>query len=245
MFAVTVARPRQHRSHHSTPVLSRRASVLPRVFRPSACGGHAHLRPHSLPVGASATQPLTPPGSQKPRARSRHTFIPAPSGSGFPHVVGVGLVDAVGRRPYARPHTANDCDYSDSRRRMPTSVRLDPAVEARLENLARVTRRSKAFYLRELIGPLTPARRPADRSAARGTGSRHQGWWRATPPRPVVRGLAPAQPGAIGLADGLKLLSCELQLLRQQQRREGMPGRVDGSGWRGKCHGHRAAPFSG
>ena len=34
---------------------------------------------------------------------------------------------------------------------MPTSVRLDPAVEARLENLARVTRRSKAFYLRELI----------------------------------------------------------------------------------------------
>ena len=34
---------------------------------------------------------------------------------------------------------------------MPTSVRLDPDVEARLENLARVTGRSKAFYLRELI----------------------------------------------------------------------------------------------
>lgn len=35
--------------------------------------------------------------------------------------------------------------------RMPTSVRLDPDVRARLENLARVTGRSKAFYLRELI----------------------------------------------------------------------------------------------
>jgi RHH-type rel operon transcriptional repressor/antitoxin RelB len=34
---------------------------------------------------------------------------------------------------------------------MPTSVRLDPAVEARLENLAQVTGRSKAYYLRELI----------------------------------------------------------------------------------------------
>jgi len=34
---------------------------------------------------------------------------------------------------------------------MPTSVRLDPAVEARLESLSRVTGRSKAFYLRELI----------------------------------------------------------------------------------------------
>ena len=34
---------------------------------------------------------------------------------------------------------------------MPTSVRLDPDVEARLENIARVTGRSKAFYLRELI----------------------------------------------------------------------------------------------
>jgi RHH-type rel operon transcriptional repressor/antitoxin RelB len=34
---------------------------------------------------------------------------------------------------------------------MPTSVRLDPAVEARLESLARVTGRSKAFYLPELI----------------------------------------------------------------------------------------------
>ena len=34
---------------------------------------------------------------------------------------------------------------------MPTSVRLDQDVEARLENLARVTGSSKAFYLRELI----------------------------------------------------------------------------------------------
>ncbi|MCP9808649.1 ribbon-helix-helix protein, CopG family [Cyanobium sp. HWJ4-Hawea] len=34
---------------------------------------------------------------------------------------------------------------------MPTSVRLDPAVEARLDQLAEVTGRSKAYYLRELI----------------------------------------------------------------------------------------------
>ena len=34
---------------------------------------------------------------------------------------------------------------------MPTSVRLDPAVEARLDQLAQVTGRSKAYYLRELI----------------------------------------------------------------------------------------------
>jgi len=34
---------------------------------------------------------------------------------------------------------------------MSTSVRLDPAVEARLEQLAQVTGRSKAYYLRELI----------------------------------------------------------------------------------------------
>ena len=34
---------------------------------------------------------------------------------------------------------------------MPTSVRLDLAVEARLESLARITGRSKAFYLRKLI----------------------------------------------------------------------------------------------
>jgi len=42
-------------------------------------------------------------------------------------------------------------DYNDSRGRMPTSIRLDPALEARLESLARITGRSKAFYLRELI----------------------------------------------------------------------------------------------
>ena len=34
---------------------------------------------------------------------------------------------------------------------MPTSVCLHPAVEARLESLARVTGRSTALYLRELI----------------------------------------------------------------------------------------------
>ena len=42
-------------------------------------------------------------------------------------------------------------DYIDSRGGMPTSVRLDPAADARLESLARITGRSKAFYLRELI----------------------------------------------------------------------------------------------
>ena len=34
---------------------------------------------------------------------------------------------------------------------MPTSVRLAPEVESRLERLAEVTGRTKAFYLRELI----------------------------------------------------------------------------------------------
>ena len=34
---------------------------------------------------------------------------------------------------------------------MPTSVRLDPHTEARLDALAEQTGRSKAFYLRELI----------------------------------------------------------------------------------------------
>ena len=34
---------------------------------------------------------------------------------------------------------------------MPTSLRLDPAIEARLDQLAEVTGRSKAYYLRELI----------------------------------------------------------------------------------------------
>jgi RHH-type rel operon transcriptional repressor/antitoxin RelB len=34
---------------------------------------------------------------------------------------------------------------------MPTSVRLEPAIEARLESLVRLPGRSKAFYLRELI----------------------------------------------------------------------------------------------
>jgi RHH-type rel operon transcriptional repressor/antitoxin RelB len=34
---------------------------------------------------------------------------------------------------------------------MPTSIRLDPAIEQRLDHLAATTGRSKAFYLRELI----------------------------------------------------------------------------------------------
>jgi RHH-type transcriptional regulator, rel operon repressor / antitoxin RelB len=34
---------------------------------------------------------------------------------------------------------------------VPTSVRLAPAVEARLDQLAQATGRSKAYYLRELI----------------------------------------------------------------------------------------------
>ena len=34
---------------------------------------------------------------------------------------------------------------------MPTSIRLDAAVEKRLDNLAAQTGRTKAFYLRELV----------------------------------------------------------------------------------------------
>jgi RHH-type rel operon transcriptional repressor/antitoxin RelB len=34
---------------------------------------------------------------------------------------------------------------------MPTSVRLDPALEQRLNDLAALTGRTKAFYLRELV----------------------------------------------------------------------------------------------
>jgi RHH-type rel operon transcriptional repressor/antitoxin RelB len=41
--------------------------------------------------------------------------------------------------------------YTDSRGTAPTSVRLDPAVEARLDQLAQATGRSKAYVLRELI----------------------------------------------------------------------------------------------
>jgi len=35
---------------------------------------------------------------------------------------------------------------------MATSIRLDPATEKRLDNLAAQTNRTKAYYLRELIG---------------------------------------------------------------------------------------------
>jgi RHH-type rel operon transcriptional repressor/antitoxin RelB len=34
---------------------------------------------------------------------------------------------------------------------MATSIRLDPALEQRLDHLAAVTGRTKAFYLRELV----------------------------------------------------------------------------------------------
>lgn len=34
---------------------------------------------------------------------------------------------------------------------MPTSIRLDPATEKRLDRLARRTGRAKAYYLRELV----------------------------------------------------------------------------------------------
>lgn len=34
---------------------------------------------------------------------------------------------------------------------MPTTIRLDPETEQRLERLARTTGRSKAFYLRRLV----------------------------------------------------------------------------------------------
>lgn len=35
--------------------------------------------------------------------------------------------------------------------KMPTTVRLDPEIELRLNNLARETGRTKAFYLKQLI----------------------------------------------------------------------------------------------
>lgn len=34
---------------------------------------------------------------------------------------------------------------------MPTSIRLDPTTEQRLDHLAAATGRTKAFYLRELV----------------------------------------------------------------------------------------------
>lgn len=34
---------------------------------------------------------------------------------------------------------------------MPTTIRLDPETEARLNQLARATGRSKAFYLRQIV----------------------------------------------------------------------------------------------
>ena len=34
---------------------------------------------------------------------------------------------------------------------MPTTIRLNPEIEARLDHLARATGRSKAFYLRQIV----------------------------------------------------------------------------------------------
>jgi RHH-type rel operon transcriptional repressor/antitoxin RelB len=42
-------------------------------------------------------------------------------------------------------------DYNDSADAVPTTVRLEPELEARLNHLAASTGRTKAFYLRELI----------------------------------------------------------------------------------------------
>ena len=50
-----------------------------------------------------------------------------------------------------QPRETDYTDYSDRGGSVPTSVRLDPAIEARLDQLVAVTGRSKAYYLRELI----------------------------------------------------------------------------------------------
>ena len=39
----------------------------------------------------------------------------------------------------------------NTEREMPTSIRLHPETERRLDNLASKTRRTKAFYIREMI----------------------------------------------------------------------------------------------
>ena len=51
----------------------------------------------------------------------------------------------------SQPRETDYTDYSDRGGPVPTSVRLDPAIEARLDQLVAVTGRSKAYYLRELI----------------------------------------------------------------------------------------------
>ena len=56
------------------------------------------------------------------------------------------MVDALGQP--ANPAKLNTPIHEA---RVPTSVRLDPAIEARLDQLAEATGRSKAYYLRELI----------------------------------------------------------------------------------------------
>ena len=66
----TVASPNQRRSLRSSPVLSCRASVLLRVFRPSACGGHAlappHPHPHPQPRRARSRRIRHGPGIKQP-----------------------------------------------------------------------------------------------------------------------------------------------------------------------------------
>jgi RHH-type rel operon transcriptional repressor/antitoxin RelB len=51
---------------------------------------------------------------------------------------------------FAMRDTVNTC-ISHEGQTMPTSIRLSPDVEARLNHLAASTGRSKAFYLREII----------------------------------------------------------------------------------------------
>ena len=45
----------------------------------------------------------------------------------------------------------NTCIVQNTEREMPTSIRLQPETERRLDNLASKTRRTKAFYIREMI----------------------------------------------------------------------------------------------
>ncbi len=45
----------------------------------------------------------------------------------------------------------NTCIANDPEREMPTSIRLSPETERRLDSLASRTRRTKAFYIREMI----------------------------------------------------------------------------------------------
>ena len=50
-----------------------------------------------------------------------------------------------------RRRWASYAEYSDSNGSIPTSVRLSPEMETRLDRLAKGTGRTRAYYLRELI----------------------------------------------------------------------------------------------